>query len=100
GAHPALPTFPTRRSSDLKAGEYRRKVGGRKAAVRPRRDPWPRADGSRRRDRYAERRSPTGRPVMEWRRPFTRRNGKRTTFAEDRSEEHTSELQSPDQLVC
>src|SRR5216117_2359285 len=81
------PTEPTPAcrsvSPGMKAREYRRKAGERKAAVRPRRDPWPRADRARRRDRYAERRSPTGRPVMEWRRPFTRRNGKRTTFAED-----------------
>src|SRR6184192_1452953 len=83
-ASSASPTEPTPAcrsvSPGMKAREYRRKVGGRKAAVRPRRDPRPRSDAE---SRYAERRNPTARPVMEWRRPFTRRNGKRTTFAED-----------------
>src|SRR5438876_6478911 len=44
-ASSASPTEPTPAcrsvSPGMKAREYRRKVGGRKAAVRPRRDPWP-----------------------------------------------------------
>src|SRR5882762_9134586 len=60
------------------APEYRRKVATGKARPAGRVYGRPRFGW----DRYAERLSPTGRPVIECRRPFTRRNGKRTTLAE------------------
>src|SRR5207244_9204209 len=86
GSHPGLHSFPTRRSSDLRAawpivaGAIARAVtdGGRPILILV---PAP--------ERFADelRLWLSGRPATH-------------VFAEVRSEEHTSELQSPDHLVC
>src|SRR5262249_61529257 len=93
--HPTLPSFPTRRSSDLVgagtgAEERRagRSVRGSRTGTRA---------GTRAGTRVCaeERRICTGtRARAEERRTRTR------THAEERSEEHTSELQSLTNLVC
>src|SRR5205807_10347114 len=67
-----LPSFPTRRSSDL----ARSRAGP--AQRRPQDDGRPRATGRQRPDRHREKRRASA----------------------GRSEEHTSELQSPCNLVC
>src|SRR5207244_11839130 len=96
-AHPRhLPPFPTRRSSDLGL-ERRHGAEGllaRETAVRPhaleqgrrQREPAPRAA------RPKLRAAPDGllEPLLD----------ARGGLLVDRSEEHTSELQSPDHLVC
>src|SRR5438552_12290736 len=67
--HPDLPSFPTRRSSDLASGSS-----------------------------SEARRGASSRPGRTGRRSSPRRGARpRET---PRSEEHTSELQSPDHLVC
>src|SRR5207237_10374791 len=75
GAHRALHSFPTRRSSDLRAA-------GRRRWPDPR---WPRPAPAPRSARPPGVHASAG--------PWTRR-------AERRSEEHTSELQSHLNLVC
>src|SRR5947208_11546755 len=74
GAHQELHSFPTRRSSDLLLHEALRERVGR-------------ADQLRRRARRA------GARVLHRERGLLGGRG-------PRSEEHTSELQSPDHLVC
>src|SRR5437762_4649543 len=87
-ALPDLSSFPTRRSSDLRrtstraprtCGACDARAGGRASG--------PRRCGGRRRRRPAARRGPPLPPLLRSRRPR-------------RSEEHTSELQSPMYLVC
>src|SRR5207244_11261271 len=88
--HAAPPPFPTRRSSDLFAGT--------------RRDPQDGRTGSHPRREWGGIRHPsTGSGGGPARVHFNRRWDMRTvrhTLALLRSEEHTSELQSPDHLVC
>src|SRR5207248_9771704 len=82
--HRALPSFPTRRSSDLVRRLGRLEALRARAAHRRRRDE-DRARGLQGGGLPRRRLAPRGR---------------RTDRREDRSEEHTSELQSPYDLVC
>src|SRR5207253_10349119 len=74
GAHRVLHSFPTRRSSDLRTGS---------------------SSGP---DRRLPVRSARGCPSCS--RPSRERNRSRCNHAQNRSEEHTSELQSRGHLVC
>src|SRR5947208_925251 len=91
-----LHSFPTRRSSDLR-GRARRRIPGPRC---PRTGPRSVRSGrsSRRRSRPGGRTAGTRRP------PRSARAGGPTASGRSRdrtrSEEHTSELQSPDHLVC
>src|SRR5207244_13255751 len=91
--HRHLPPFPTRRSSDL-AGI------ATTPAVHP-----PRRPRRRRSDRLPPRRSGAD-PCERWRDHRQWQSRSSTLQAVDgsdqvlRSEEHTSELQSPDHIVC
>src|SRR5207237_8206066 len=78
-AHPSLPSFPTRRSSDLEPAGRRRRAGEDEGRSGRRR--W---GAGRRAAAGAERRPGAGARAL--------RGG--------RSEEHTSELQSHLNLVC
>src|SRR5207248_11082227 len=82
--HLVLHSFPTRRSSDLRACWPTRPTGPPGPRARPGRSP-----GARRSTTTSSGPSPTSRPASG-------RCGHRAT----RSEEHTSELQSPYDLVC
>src|SRR5207244_13304590 len=88
--HPTPPSFPTRRSSDL--ASPRRANGGQpeeSMAIRRRRSRRGGCDARGKRDpRLAELRG-----ALPYRQGPGLRSGRR-------SEEHTSELQSPDHLVC
>src|SRR5437762_10984579 len=79
GDHRHLHSFPTRRSSDLSVS-----CPGPTASAITRRSPRPRRQRGRRRF-----------PVESW-----RTDGLRSPPGRRRSEEHTSELQSPMYLVC
>src|SRR5690606_40079973 len=82
--HRGLPSFPTRRSSDLSAApRSRRSSRTRLTAV-------DRCISSSSSDRAARRRC----------RPASSRPARRTSRTRTRSEEHTSELQSRENLVC
>src|SRR5207244_13132005 len=91
---PYLPSFPTRRSSDLiftpchiGSGSLSRSLNSGRSAVFTISSP----------SRYqipATSRSALGSP------PFARMLYKSISVCSARSEEHTSELQSPDHLVC
>src|SRR5688500_20098598 len=81
GCHPALHSFPTRRSSDLLPGLFRRNV----------------ARGAPREERLLHARHLLG--LLLTHRP-TEQVGLREGESGERSEEHTSELQSPCNLVC
>src|SRR5690606_42101434 len=86
---PALPSFPTRRSSDLDPGDYR---GPGSAQANGNLSAWfsaPRAG-----PRPAASARPAGRA-----RPWPRGPSRARPRAA-RSEEHTSELQSRENLVC
>src|SRR5207253_9950796 len=91
--HPALHSFPTRRSSDLRA-PYRQR-GGRKLTSRTE------AAGIA---RFSSRRacihSPKRCQSETRRQPTPRGPASRASVAGVRSEEHTSELQSRGHLVC
>src|SRR5690606_41901021 len=80
-AHISLPSFPTRRSSDLARLQRRRALAGAVRALRP-------PAGAAARARRAARDSARG---LDGRARFRRRPR--------RSEEHTSELQSRENLV-
>src|SRR5207244_11333188 len=90
----ALPSFPTRRSSDLIGGRSDRLLRARpgRAVLRP---AWPQRQGA------ASERRPAGGQLPA--RPGSAAilcQVRPAADAERRSEEHTSELQSPDHLVC
>src|SRR5207244_11993939 len=72
----ALHSFPTRRSSDLRKNTF--STSPRRATSATKRRMWPRAVACSRT------------AIIAW----------RGLPSDDRSEEHTSELQSPDHLVC
>src|SRR5207244_13599130 len=80
-----LPSFPTRRSSDLRDAASLRRHGHGRARAEAHRDVY--------------RDPPDARPA---RRVGARRDRPRSGWSSirRRSEEHTSELQSPDHLVC
>src|SRR5690606_41185189 len=85
-AHPALPSFPTRRSSDLMSYSLFRPC------------PHPAGRGGRTLSRFRFRAGsgPGRRSAAHARSPL----GVRSTGFRVRSEEHTSELQSRENLVC
>src|SRR5690606_39789871 len=84
----SLPSFPTRRSSDLAV----RLLAGRSAAARAagRGDLSGRAQQPARRIRHR----------ADCRAPAAGRAGRAARHGDRRSEEHTSELQSRENLVC
>src|SRR5207244_11391503 len=82
--HRHLPSFPTRRSSDLDSRNRRRVEAGEEEREQRQCDDLREREERERRDRLREPdRAAVGRSEHE-----------------PRSEEHTSELQSPDHLVC
>src|SRR5690606_42037128 len=83
GGHRALPSFPTRRSSDLGGNRDARRRGGRAASFLARGRTGRGGNAGAVPRRHARCRGPALRD-----RPFRR------------SEEHTSELQSRENLVC
>src|SRR5206468_5060384 len=83
---PALPSFPTRRSSDLRGRNLRVRLTGRVGPV----SPPARSSGS------ATREDRSGSRV----RPMWGKASAAGCLAPPRSEEHTSELQSRSDLVC
>src|SRR5690606_40037870 len=91
-AHPDLPAFPTRRSSDLRVEE------GAGAHRLPRRGRWALLLGAVSTGEEAAGGAPDG----AHRRVFPRQpaSGQPPALNAQRSEEHTSELQSRENLVC
>src|SRR5690606_40775914 len=92
GPHRHLPSFPTRRSSDLTSQPSSVRIGGPPAPMRlPSHSPW------------------RGRMISAWS-PQDRRSSENASQIDGgrrwnvtylpRSEEHTSELQSRENLVC
>src|SRR5207248_10523371 len=85
-AHHYLHSFPTRRSSDLRRTREETQPRARPARVDPRLRP--------------QRGAGLGVPVVRARRRRGPTDRDRKRGARGRSEEHTSELQSPYDLVC
>src|SRR5207244_10411971 len=89
--HPDLHSFPTRRSSDLGCSESPTTSWSGERRARPTTPPhWPASSGRGSRSRSS---------AMAGRSTGPQRTSSRTGSPR-RSEEHTSELQSPDHLVC
>src|SRR5688500_7993899 len=96
GPHPAPPPFPTRRSSDLRRFAARARRGAHADRRRGCRGPEEPAAPARHRAHRGARACRVGRAARG-----TLRDGDGRGSREDhRSEEHTSELQSPCNLVC
>src|SRR5690606_41576169 len=94
-AHRDLHAFPTRRSSDIFA------LGGQpRARDRERVDLDPRAGLALRRTRAVLERIADGAPRRGIDRRLEAVRARRARAVRDRSEEHTSELQSRENLVC
>src|SRR5207244_11492333 len=94
----ALHSFPTRRSSDLQRSRvgYHDELEVRQSVLLVVTVPLPEIPAGQRNDKGVRSQSTAIRssPAREG------IEGRRPPSSEERSEEHTSELQSPDHLVC